>query len=223
MKRITVLLLAALLSVSMAACAQSPAPSASAGQPTAAVTDGPAATPEATAAAEPFGKYPETIEVTAVRSLGATGLELPEGDTLENNIWSRTYEEVLGIRIKYLWTTTDSQYTQKMNIAITSDDLPDIMPVNASQLKMLVDNGQAEEIGGVLKAYSSPFTDQVMNADGGRALKSATFNGGLYAIPQMGTGLGSAHVLWVRTDWLDKLKLKSPQTMDDLMPWPARS
>lgn len=223
MRRITGLLLAVLLSVSMAACSQATPTATSSAQPTtaatatteAAKTDAPTAAP--TTAPDPMGKYAEPITVTAVRSLGATGLELPTGDTLENNVWSRAYESVLGIKIKYLWTTNDAQYTQKLNIAITSDDLPDIMPANAAQLKMLVDNGQAEEISGVVKDYSAKFTNDVLIADGGRGFKSATFNGGLYAIPQAGTGLGSAQVLWVRTDWLKKLNLQAPKTMDDLL------
>lgn len=166
---------------------------------------------------EPFGKYEEPIIVTAVRSLGSGTLDFPEGDDIENNVWTRLYEEVLNIKVKYLWTTNDAQYEQKLNIAITSDDLPDLIPAKNTQLKMMVDNEQLMEIGDTLEAYMADFTKEIMYSDGGAGIDSATFNSGLYAIPQVGTGLGSSKVLWVRTDWLQNLGLELPETVDDMM------
>lgn len=166
---------------------------------------------------DPFGKYEDPIEVTAVKSLGAGTLDFPEGDSIENNVWTRYYEEALGIKVRYLWTTNEQQYDQKLNIAITSNDLPDIMLVKNTQLKMMYENGQLMDMTDILPAYLAPFTEEVMNADGGAGLKSATFDGRLYSIPAVGSGLSSTKVLWVRTDWLDKLDLELPQTVDDML------
>ena len=36
-----------------------------------------------------FAKYDETVEISSVKKLGASGLDFPEGDSLEDNVWSR--------------------------------------------------------------------------------------------------------------------------------------
>ena len=78
------------------------------------------------AAADPFGRYEEPVEVSSVKNLGA-GIEFPEGESLEDNVWTRYLEETLNIRINWEWSTNTEQYAQKVNIAITSDDIPDVM------------------------------------------------------------------------------------------------
>jgi len=168
------------------------------------------------APADPLGKYDPPIEVTAVRSI-AEGMKFNEGESIDDNVWTRAYGDELGLKIKYVWTTPAAQYDQKLNIAIASNDLPDLMPVNASQLKRLVQDDQLEDLTSLYESYGSEFTKKILTEDGGNALKSATFDGKLYALPNMGSGLGQSHVLWVRTDWLEKLGLPEPKTMDDLV------
>ena len=60
-------------------------------------------------AQDPFGKYSPTIEVTSVKKV-LDNTKYIAGESLDNNIWSRTYEDVLGIKIKYIWST------QKLNM-----------------------------------------------------------------------------------------------------------
>ena len=110
----------------------------------------------------------------------------------------------------------EAQYEQKANITIASGDIPDIMAVNASQLSRLIDDNQLEDLTKAYNEYAAPYTKEVLSSDGGNALKSATFNGKLMALPNMASGYGSAQVLWVRTDWLKKLNLPIPKTMADV-------
>jgi putative aldouronate transport system substrate-binding protein len=164
-----------------------------------------------------FGKYNPPIEVTAVKNLGASNLLFPIGDSIDNNVWTRYFEEVLGIRLKYTWTTNEQQYAQKVNISITSNDIPDIMVVNNVQLKMMYENGQLMDMTKIMDEYLAPFTRDVLYQDNGDAIKSATFDNKLMAIPMTGFGLGSAMVLWIRTDWLDKLGLSIPKTPEEFL------
>ncbi|GHU67969.1 hypothetical protein FACS1894184_08870 [Clostridia bacterium] len=166
---------------------------------------------------DPFGKFDETVVVTAVKSLGAGTLDFPPGDSIDDNVWTRKYLDALNVQVKFLWTTNDQQYNQKVNIAITANDLPDVMSVNNTQLKMMHENEQLFDMTEVLPTYTAPFTWEVLNADGGAGLASATFDGKLYAVPAVGSGLGSAKVLWVRTDWLENLGLSIPTTVDEFM------
>lgn len=173
-------------------------------------------TPKDTASITPLGKYDPPIEVTAVRGI-TEGTKYSEGESIDNNVWSKAYESELGVKVKYLWTTPTAQYDQKLNIAIASDDLPDITPVSASQLKRLVEDDALEDLTSLYEQYGSELTKGIMSQDGGNAIKSATFDGKLYGLPNMTSGLGQTHVLWVRTDWLQKLGLPEPKTMDDVI------
>src|SRR5690606_13412446 len=49
------------------------------------------------------------------------------------------------------------------------------------------------------------------------AIEAATFKGKLMGIPANGGNLDTAPLLWIRTDWLKKLGLSEPKTMDDLL------
>ena len=186
-----------------------PSESASASGAEASSTPGASAEPQI----DPLGKYDPPIEVTAVRDLPAS-IAFREGESIDNNVWSREYEERLGIKIKYLWTS-NSDYPQRINVAIASGELPDIFSVNALQLKQLVDAGQIEDLTQVYEQYASPLTKQIMAGDPNQ-MASAAFDGKQMALPRAGSPYDSSQVLWIRADWLKKLKLSEPQTMEDV-------
>ncbi|MBP1993775.1 extracellular solute-binding protein [Paenibacillus eucommiae] len=166
-------------------------------------------------AIDPLGKYDPPIEMTAVRAVSA-GITFKDGESIENNVWSRDYEERLGIKVKYLWTADDSDYDQKLNIAISSGGLADIMLVNATQLKQMVDSDQAEDLTEVFEKYGSTLTKEIVRADKNQ-MSSVTFDGKMMAIPRSGSESDQSHVLWVRADWLKKLNLPEPKTMQDVL------
>ncbi len=168
-------------------------------------------------AIDPLGKFDPPIEVTVIRPYDDNTKYAP-GDTAENNEWTRAYEEKLGIKVKFAWTLQGGgeQYTQKLNVSIASNDLADIVVVNANQMKQLVEAGQITDITEVFEKYQSDFVKKTMNEDGGLALKSATFDGKLMGIPRIGSDIDEVALLWVRTDWLKKLNLPEPKTMADV-------
>jgi putative aldouronate transport system substrate-binding protein len=165
----------------------------------------------------PFGKYSPPIELTAVKNLGGGNLLFPPGDSIDSNVWTRYFEETLGIKLKFTWTTNEQQYAQKVNISITSNDIPDMMVVNNVQLKLMYENGQLMDMTTIIPEYLAPFTREVLYQDNGDGIKSASFDGKIMAVPQTGFGLGNAYVLWVRTDWLQKLGLAIPKTTDEFL------
>ncbi|GFN33039.1 extracellular solute-binding protein [Paenibacillus xylaniclasticus] len=173
----------------------------------------------------PLGSYDPPIEITTVRNLSDVVennvFNVLEDETLENNRWSRLYEEELGIKIKYNWVMkgddVSDQYLQKMNMTLASGDLPDIIPVNAYQLKQLADSGQIEDMTALYKQYASPLLQQILTGEGSGAFDAATFDGKLMAIPQTGTSIDQAQLVWIRTDWLEQLGLKPPRSMNDVL------
>jgi putative aldouronate transport system substrate-binding protein len=169
--------------------------------------------------ADPLGKYDTPITVTSVKGL-SDNLQKQiavKADVVEDNIWNRGYLKDLGIKVKYLWTVPAAQMEQKMNVAISSNDLPDIIPANARQFKMLVDSGVALDLTQLFEQYASPFTKEMMDADKHIAMSQATINGKLMALPFTNGAIDGASLVWIRADWLTKLNLQPPKTMADVL------
>ncbi|MBP1990753.1 extracellular solute-binding protein [Paenibacillus eucommiae] len=171
------------------------------------------ATGQPVEAIDPLGKFDPPIEVTSVRDVSASTQFRP-GESISNNVWSREYEEKLGIKVKYLWTT-NGDYIQKLNVSIASGELADIFGVRNVQLKQLVETNQLEDLTEIFEKYASPLTKKIINEDP-RQLNSAKYNGKLMGIPHVGSPSDFSEVLWIRADWLKKLNLPEPKTMDDV-------
>jgi putative aldouronate transport system substrate-binding protein len=174
---------------------------------------------------DPLGKYDPPIDISFVRSidddLAANILPRTPGETIEDNRWLKLYKDELGINIKYDWVVkgsyTSDAYLQKINVTLASGDLPDVTIVNATQLKQLVDAGLVQDMTKYFNDYASPLTKEVYASEGPGVLDSATYDGKLMAVPVVDASIESAQFLWIRADWLKKLGLEPPKTMDDLL------
>lgn len=181
--------------------------------PTTAPTEGPTAAP--TAAPDPYGKYDQPLTLVTVRTYETTE-KLPAGDSPENNQYTRYVKDTLNIDTKYAWTAASADFDAKVNLAIASNDLPDAMVVNLAQFTQLVNNDQVADLTDVYNQYASPAVRQMMDSSKGIALKAVTFNGKIMGIPSLTVPDDGYQLLWVRKDWLDKLGLEVPRTMDDV-------
>jgi putative aldouronate transport system substrate-binding protein len=169
---------------------------------------------QTSAKADPFEKYDPPVEVHVARAVDQTWT-FPKGDSIENNVWYREFESLLGIKVVHDWTAISGEYNRKLNVSIASGSLPEVFEVSASQLKQLADAGQLEDLTGAYEKYASEHTKELQQGDGGAALASATFNGKLLAIPVVNAPIYEPNLLWVRTDWLTKLNLPEPETLED--------
>src|SRR5688572_69976 len=222
MPKFRILNIIILLSLLLAGCG-APAATATSAEP---VTTEPAEAPATSApatgapateapAADPFGKYEEPIVLTTVRSF-ETNEQLPEGDTPENNQYTRAVKEMLNIDVQYLWTAATADYDSKVNLSIASNDLPDAMVVNLTQLTQLVESDQIEDLTETYNNYVSPTVKQMMDSSGGIALDAVTFDGKIMAIPALTVPDDGYQLMWIRKDWLDKLGLPVPKTVDEI-------
>ncbi|MDQ0115490.1 extracellular solute-binding protein [Paenibacillus harenae] len=165
-------------------------------------------------------KYNPPIEISLVRNVNEDFSDLISnfpGETLEDNRWSRLYEDVLGIRVKYEWTAKDDLYYQKLGSALASGNIPDIVRVDAQQLRQLANEGLIQDLTEVYEQYAAPFTKDVLSQEGTGPFEAATIDGKLMAVPETAASVEGAQYLWIRTDWLGRLGLKPPNTMNDLL------
>ncbi|WP_313560149.1 extracellular solute-binding protein [Ruminiclostridium cellobioparum] len=173
----------------------------------------------------PLGRYNPTIDISFVRGIDEDFAKnvLPKtpGETIQDNRWLRLYRDELGINVKYAWAVrgneTSDVYTQRINVTLASGNLPDVTLVNPAQLRQLVDSGMIEDMTEYFDKYASPLTREVYNQEGTATLDSATINGKLMAIPEPYSFVEAAQYIWIRNDWLTKLNLQAPKSMDELL------
>ncbi|MCY9670635.1 extracellular solute-binding protein [Paenibacillus alginolyticus] len=163
---------------------------------------------------DPF-KMLNPIEVTTFKSL-SPGAKLPAGDTVESNQYMKYISEKTNINFKILWYAASQDYDQKMKLAIASNDLPDVMLVNEQIFLSLAEAGQIEDLSKVYDKYASPLAKELYASTNNKAIEKATYKGKLMGIPNISVQADAASMAWVRKDWMDKLGLQPPKSIDDV-------
>lgn len=165
---------------------------------------------------DPFGKYEEPITIAIGQEVDPTDTSLQDGDTPLDNQYTRHVKEHLNIDVEHAFTASPANYDQKVSLAIASNDLPDAMVVGPVELRQMVEADQIADLTKVYENYASPAIKEIIDSSEGVALENATFDGKIMAIPNSQAGADGVHNLWIRKDWLDKLGLEPPKTVEDL-------
>lgn len=190
----------------------------SCGKPASKATPPPVATAEDAFMGLPLAipnRYDPPIEMQSVISVNATVKFLGEND-IHNNIWTRAYEQLLGIKLTYKWVVDGSMYGQKLGLSVNSGDVPDMFAVSPEQLHLFHEAGLLADLTDVYEAEASAKTRDVLTQDP-ISLKAATIDGRLWGIPLTDAAVASASLLWIRQDWMDKLSIAAPTSMADVL------
>jgi putative aldouronate transport system substrate-binding protein len=164
---------------------------------------------------KPFGKFKETVTYTVGKATPGIA-KLPPGQTYEDNAYTSYLKETLNIQSENKFEAQDGDaYKQKVSMAVASGDIPDIMAVDATTLRQLVDNDLVADLSDVYKSSASDYVKKMYDSYDGRALDAATFDGKLMALPST-SNANIPTMLWLRKDWLDKLGLEGPKTVEDI-------
>ena len=100
---------------------------------------------------DPYKPFPETISMVLVKGGQESASSLPEGETIEDNQALQYIEDTLNIDITFSWIVSSDSYTDKLNLAITSGDIPDVMTVDLLQLEQLAAADAIEDLTPILK------------------------------------------------------------------------
>jgi len=160
--------------------------------------------------ADPFAKYPSTVTLTTMKSL-SPGNGRP-GDDASNNNYYKLYKDALNIQVNNLWVVTPDQYVTKLNLAIASGDIADTFKAPPLQFQQLVDAGLIMDVTDLYNKYGWE-TMKSLALPG--SLEASKVNGKMMAVPA--NFLYSTPQATARKDWMDKLGLKIPNTMADLV------
>ena len=163
----------------------------------------------------PYGAYPELVTYTLAQISGANNSNLPEGNTYEDNAYTRYLRKMLNIQNDTVYMDTEERYSELVNILVKDQNLPDIMVVTDREiLKELVENDLVEDLTEVFEKCTSPRIKEMYESYGDALLNSGKFNGRLMAVPETVIDHGP-NLLWLRKDWMEELGLEEPETLED--------
>ena len=104
--------------------------------------------------ADPYGPMPERVTLTIGRSEDAS-VTYVEGENSADNYVVRYMSDKLNIDYKHAFSVPDTEYSNKVSLAITGGDIPDTMTVSEIQLRQLVEADMIEDLTDVMNTYMS--------------------------------------------------------------------
>ena len=165
----------------------------------------------------PYAPYalPVNIHVGWYDTQG--GVNLPKGQTQENNQVLQYVQKRLNVRFTWDFVApqANNAYDQKVSLVLASGQMPDVMWTNLQEFHKLANTGQLADLTQVVKQYASPYMKSLF-AVASRSMAAATVNGKLLAIPDEQPDY-QYDMLWVRQDWLNKVHMAAPKTVDQMI------
>lgn len=169
------------------------------------------------AASDPTAPYPETVTYKLVKMTASGDPLLPEGDTYENNAYTRFLKDFLNVQNEnVIEVSEDENYDLYVKRLISEDHVPDVMLVsNLDEVKRLAQEGVIEDLTAAYEECTSDTIKEIYDSYGSELLESVTVDGKIMALPSTQVYYGCS-LFWVRQDWIDELGLEEPKTLDDV-------
>lgn len=165
-------------------------------------------------------KYDPAVTITTAWGIDPE-LKFKNGESMENNVATKWAKDKFGIEIKSLWSVTDtnSAFATKLRLAMSSgQEMPDVVTIGQPDnlvAQDLIDSGMYQEAGPLFDKYASDTWKKAMEQDP-NVWNQYSRDGKRMGIPVLDYAYNNDYVLWIRQDWLDKLNLEAPKTIDEL-------
>jgi putative aldouronate transport system substrate-binding protein len=202
-----ILIILALLVGATAACQNTPKTT-----PTTATVS----TPTPVVQIDPFMKFDPPIEVSVIKTAD-TFFGYSEDQTPSNNDIYKLWEDVVGIKFVNKIETASAAYEQKVRLAISSNDLPDLIATSAADFAEMIRNDMISDIKPLMDSYMSPKTKNSLGAFEGKLYGPISSNGGIFGLPASSNVEGALRTCWIRKDWLDAVGKPIPTTMEEIL------
>lgn len=158
-----------------------------------------------TSASEKEVAEEENADPVTITSLLAVGTMPAEENMVLQEIRDRT-----GINLQVTLVSQADYENRKATLA-ASRNLPDLIGyLGRSELRDMVNNGIAIPLDDLLESYGQEILENK-----GDLMEGNKIDGVTYAVPYGGTEAAVPSMMAVRQDWLDKLNLSVPETVDE--------
>ena len=174
---------------------------------------------QTTAAARPVGgpldPYEPPLTVTTWR--GLNNRTYVDGQSFEDNIWTRAIEEELGIVFDYVWTAPQNEFAAKINTSLAAGDLPNILTkLNLEQYYSLARVGRLAPQNALLEQFDIGEVRKYLDFGDGVNRRMMTIDGEVYGWGQ-GPQVMNVQMFSARNDWLDNVGRDMPQTYEEIV------
>lgn len=165
-----------------------------------------------------FAKFSKPVDVHIGMSVSPTDTTLPEGDSAEDNQYTRYLRENFNINVIVDWTAAQGEnYNQKVSLAIASATLPDGLIANdRTYMVKAAKSDLLYDITDLFQEVASAQVKDIINSTNGRAMENASYNGRMVSLPNITVDTDGIYVMMIRKDWLDQLNLPVPKTLSDI-------
>lgn len=167
-------------------------------------------------------KYDPPVVLTTATWVNAD-MKYREGDTWDDNVWTRFVRDRLGIIFKYAWTAPGfGEFEEKLILNIAAGEpFPDVVfdffnQGHAAMGKVMENTEMLMPVNEAFEKYASPTFKKAIELAGKEIWLPFTKDGKAYAIPFPNDGVGNANCMFYRKDWLDAVGLETPKTIDEL-------
>ncbi len=172
-------------------------------------------------AADRFGKYEEPITITYLstdenyNSVSPYDPSNPSRASATSNEWITGISEYLNINLERIIAEDTTALNARINTSMASGDMADIILCSKDMFYTLAENGALVDLQDAWDNYEyknmlldclRPFPD---------LLKVGMIDGEMLGFVYSGAWFNSNGVLWVRRDWLEKVNMEVPTTIEE--------
>ena len=164
-----------------------------------------------------LGRYAEPITITVAVTQYDLESGVKKGTTPMNQTFNQIAKDVLNIELKYTVIGNPTAYDQKLNLAISAGNMPDMFyTTNAGLYTRLQEQGALADLSDAFWYLNDELLDNYLTYFP-ELLPTVMVEGGLYAFPTITNNYQSAQRLYVRQDWLDIVGMEAPTTMEEFI------
>jgi len=173
-------------------------------------------------AADKYGKYEEPITLTFLTTdQKSTEVQYdadnPDRKSAHENAWITAYKDYLNIEVKREVAEDSTALNARLNTGMATGDLPDVMIVSKDMFYVLAENGVLQDLTAAYENYAEKNLLKVGVDAWNGCLDTGMYEGELLGFPMMPNCFNSTQTLWIRQDWLDKVNMEAPKTLDELI------
>lgn len=139
-----------------------------------------------------------------------------EEGSYEENRWTQWINEQSGIEVKWIPVPRNTAQ-EKLNVLVAANEAPDLIwEYDRNYIALLAAQGAIQPIDSYIEQYSTSYKKYLSEHPDLKPY--LTIDGKTYAVStERGIDTIANQGMWIRKDWLDKLGLSMPKTVEELL------
>ena len=168
-----------------------------------------------------FQKYDEPVQVTIMGidekdSACVFDSSVHAWAGVNENCWIDAYKDYLNVEVTRIVPEDATALNASLNTMMASGDLPDVMIVPKEMFYVLAENGVLKDLRADFEAADGEYWSQIRNSYGDDIWSAGEYEGELLGMPYAENFYNGTSVMWIRKDWLAKVNMEVPTTIDEL-------